>query len=64
MPFITSIATIIIVQFFVAHGLAGYQANFIQFDLDQLLEFPSASLALFTHWIIWADNFGKFNTGI
>ena len=39
-------------------GLAGYQANFIQFGLDQLLEAPSRSLALFIHWVIWAQNLG------
>ena len=41
-------------------GLAGYQANFIQFGLDQLLEAPSISLALFIHWIIWANSLGTF----
>ena len=39
-------------------GLAGYQANFIQFGLDQLLEAPSSSLALFIHWIMWAERVG------
>ena len=39
-------------------GLAAYQANFNQFGLDQLLEAPSTSLALFIHWVIWADNLG------
>ena len=39
-------------------GLAGYLANIIQFGLDQLLEAPSASLALFIHWVIWADSLG------
>ena len=39
-------------------GFAGYRANFIQFGLDQLLEAPSTSLALFIHWVIWAENLG------
>ena len=39
-------------------GVAGYRANIIQFGLDQLLEAPSSSLALFIHWIIWADSLG------
>ena len=39
-------------------GVAGYRANIIQFGLDQLLEAPSASLALFIHWVIWADSLG------
>ena len=40
-------------------GRVGYQANFIPFGLDQLLEAPSSSLALFIHWVIWADSLGK-----
>ena len=39
-------------------GLTGYQANFIQFGLDQLLEAPSSSLALFIHWTVWAESLG------
>ena len=39
-------------------GVAGYRANIIQFGLDQLLEAPSSSLALFIHWIIWTDSLG------
>ena len=39
-------------------GFAGYRANIVQFGLDQLLEAPSSSLALFIHWIIWAEKFG------
>ena len=38
-------------------GLAGYQANFIQFGLDQLFEAPSLNLGLFIHYAIWAFNF-------
>ena len=37
-------------------GLAGCQANFIQFGLDQLLEAPSVYLGLFVHWAKWAYN--------
>ena len=37
-------------------GVIGYQANFIQFGLDQLLEAPSAYLGLFAHYAIWAFN--------
>ena len=39
-------------------GLALYRANYIQFGLDQLLEAPSKSLALFIHWVIWGETFG------
>ena len=35
-------------------GLAGYEANFIQLELDQLLEAPSEYLGLFVHWANWA----------
>ena len=41
-------------------GLVSYQANFIQFGLDQLLEAPSTSLALFVHWVIWGESLGTF----
>ena len=41
-------------------GVAGYQANFVQFGLDQLLEAPSVSLALFIHLIVWAFSLGTF----
>ena len=37
-------------------GLIGYQANFIQLGLDQLLEAPSEYLALFVHWAKWINN--------
>ena len=50
------LTTLSFLLFFIAH--AGYQANLIPFGLDQLLEAPSASLALFIHWIIWADSLG------
>lgn len=50
------LTTLSFLLFFIGH--AGYQANLIPFGLDQLLEAPSASLALFIHWIIWADSLG------
>ena len=55
---ITIFAVIIIAVF--VFGLVGYQANFIQFGLDQLLEAPSMSLALFIHWLIWSKSLGQF----
>ena len=39
-------------------AFAGYQANFIQLGLDQLVSAPSEDLALFVHWAIWAYNIG------
>ncbi len=44
--------------FFIVLGYAAYQANFIQFGLDQLMEAPSTSLSVFIHWAIWADTLG------
>jgi peptide/histidine transporter 3/4 len=41
-------------------GIASYQANFIPFGLDQLLEAPSVTLALFIHWVVYADRLGTF----
>lgn len=41
-------------------GLAGYQANIIQFGLDQLLEAPSKHLGLFIHWLMWTHTLGAF----
>ena len=45
---------IVIVTFMI--GLVGYQANFIQLGLDQLLEAPSEYLGLFVHWAEWINN--------
>ena len=42
------------VSFFV--GLSGFQANFIQLGLDQLLDVPSEYLGLFVHWAMWAGS--------
>ena len=39
-------------------GLSGYQANFIQLGLDQLLEAPSEYLGLFVHWVEWFTQLG------
>ena len=41
-------------------GLACYQANVIQFGLDQLLEAPSGKLGLFIHWFMWAYTLGSY----
>ena len=40
---------------FFSVGLIGYQANFIQFGLDQLLEAPSQYLGLFVHYATWVS---------
>ena len=43
---------------FFIFGLAGYQANVIQFGLDQLFEAQSHYLRLFIHYISWAFHLG------
>ena len=40
-------------------GLAGYQANFVQFGLDQLFEAPSHHLGLFVHYAVWSFQLGS-----
>ena len=45
---------IVLVVYFV--GLALFQANAIQFGLDQLLEAPTSKLIAFIHWYYWAQN--------
>ena len=39
-------------------GLTGYQANFIQFGLDQLFEAPSHHLSLYIHYATWSFHLG------
>ena len=40
-------------------GLALFQANAIQFGLDQLLEASTQELISFIHWYYWAQNVGS-----
>ena len=46
----------IILFFAYTVGLALFQANAIQFGLDQLLEAPTPKLIAFIHWYYWAQN--------
>ena len=39
-------------------GLAGFEANVVQFGTDQLLEAPGEELSFFIHWYVWADYVG------
>ena len=45
-------ALTVVVLLLLLPGIASYQANVIPSGLDQLLEAPSVSLALFIHWIV------------
>ena len=40
-------------------GLGLFEANAIQFGLDQLLEAPTSKLIAFIHWYYWAQNFAR-----
>lgn len=51
---------VIISLLLITAGLAGYQANIVQFGLDQLLEAPSRNLGLFIHWLMWTHTVGGF----
>ena len=55
-PILFSLSAVGIVLF--AVGLGFYRANVVQFGLDQLLEAPSKSLALFIHWGMWVERLG------
>ena len=43
---------------FLILGLAGYEANYIQFGIDQLADAPSEYLGLFVHWVTWFTMLG------
>ena len=51
------IVLIFVITFII--GLVGYQANFIQFGLDQLFEAPSQYLGLFIHYATWTFKAGS-----
>ena len=51
---ILGLVLFILAIFLFVIGIAGYQANYIQLGLDQLLEAPSEYLGLFCHWAIWS----------
>ena len=52
------VVTIILFLVYIV-GLALFQANAIQFGLDQLLEAPTPKLIAFIHWYYWAQNVGS-----
>ena len=39
-------------------GLGLFEANIIQFGLDQLLEAPTSKLIAFIHWYYWSQSVG------
>ena len=44
-------------------GFTGFQANAVQFGLDQLLDAPSEELSMFLHWYVWTDCLGRLIMG-
>ena len=52
------IAVAIAVVLFIV-GFSGFQANVVQFGLDQLLDSPSEDLSTFLHWFVWTDYVGN-----
>lgn len=44
------ILTLLLVSLLLIIGLAGYQANYIHYGLDQLFKAPNHHLALFIHF--------------
>ena len=51
------VAALIIIVYVIGLGL--FQANAIQFGLDQLLEAPTPKLIAFIYWYYWAQNVGS-----
>ena len=43
-------------------GMGFFEANVIQFGLDQLLEAPTQQLSAFIHWYYWSQNVGHLMT--
>ena len=53
-PILSSIAILMFLT-----GISGFQANVVQFGLDQLMDAPSNKLSLFLHWFIWSETLGQ-----
>ena len=51
------VMTAIFIMYIIGLGL--YEANIIQFGLDQLLEAPTPKLIAFIHWYYWAHYVGE-----
>ncbi len=54
-----SIVLLVLVYISLVAGFTGFQANSVQFGLDQLLDSPSAELSVFLHWFVWTQSFGE-----
>ena len=56
---IPKIAIVVPLFTFYVIGLGLFEANSIQFGLDQLLEAPTPKLIAFIHWYYWAQNVAR-----
>ena len=55
----TGTAVLLIGSIVYIAGIGLFQANSIQFGLDQLLEAPTPKLIAFIHWYYWAQNISQ-----
>ena len=55
--FIVTVGVVAMLAFVV--GFSGFQANIVQFGLDQLPDASSENLSLFLHWFVWTNYIGK-----
>ena len=58
--FLLVMLTVIVVMFLA--GVSGFQANAVQFSLDQLFDASSEGLSRFLHWFMWSDGLGELIT--
>ena len=47
-----------ITAIFIIPGFTGFQANAVQFGLDQLQDASSSELSVFLHWFVWMNSVG------
>ena len=52
----TQAIPILLIGTFITTGVGLFEANAIQFGLDQLLEAPTPKLIAFIHWYYWTQN--------
>ena len=59
LPAYSKILLILIITAALITSLGVFEANAIQFGMDQLLEASSAQLSAFVHWYFWAAHLGQ-----
>ena len=52
------LSLVAVVLFLFVVGFSGFQANVVQFRLDQFLDAPSEKLSLLLHWLVWTEILG------